>query len=439
MSLWSKLRGTAETSFQVGLGGPQLKANAGNIEARNSSDAAFVIVRGATPVAANDLVTKAYADLGDAPFTSILYMDPNYAGGLNNGSPSTPFTTIAACWTAFAAASITSGIIYVPATTISENIVFPVSGDWEIAGQTIWGLADCILSGSIDLTSTAADQRRALSNVQLTGAITGNAPTGAFCRCVITNAIIHTGAGLTLTATAGGGWRASFVGRYPGGKQQSISRCDTVATIAGTITSSLWRFILAPVFSGTSEFYSTEFDAGFSCATAGSVTAYCFDCIQVGAGVLTVTGGGALLAYFDAASAGSFAAAGTTTSGAVFQFLNQQPTQSRATYSGNSGTLNVTGGKYPTSMMTVTICLTLLTAGTTGTLQAAVTYTDLKGTLKTVNVGGGLNITSATGTEVTGSLTFSQNGSTVVSVAVTGVVTPGALSYSLAFSEQISA
>lgn len=62
MSLFSKIRGTIETIFQLGLGGPQLKANAGNVEARNSADAAFVIVRGATPVAANDLVTKAYAD-----------------------------------------------------------------------------------------------------------------------------------------------------------------------------------------------------------------------------------------------------------------------------------------------------------------------------------------------------------------------------------------
>ena len=64
MSLWSKIRGTVETIFQIGLGGPQVKANAGNIEARNAADAAFVIVRGATPVAANDLATKAYVDSG---------------------------------------------------------------------------------------------------------------------------------------------------------------------------------------------------------------------------------------------------------------------------------------------------------------------------------------------------------------------------------------
>ena len=64
MSLWSKIRGTIETAFQLGLKGPQWKNNAGIIESRDAADAAFVIVRGATPVNANDLVTKAYADSG---------------------------------------------------------------------------------------------------------------------------------------------------------------------------------------------------------------------------------------------------------------------------------------------------------------------------------------------------------------------------------------
>jgi hypothetical protein len=65
MSLWLKLRGTIETIVQIGLGGPNLKNNAGAIEARNATDTGFAIARGATPIAANDLVTKAYADAGD--------------------------------------------------------------------------------------------------------------------------------------------------------------------------------------------------------------------------------------------------------------------------------------------------------------------------------------------------------------------------------------
>jgi hypothetical protein len=62
MSLFSKLRGTIETLFQLGLNGPQWKNNGGNIEARNSTDSALVIVRGLTPAGNTDLVTKLYAD-----------------------------------------------------------------------------------------------------------------------------------------------------------------------------------------------------------------------------------------------------------------------------------------------------------------------------------------------------------------------------------------
>jgi len=58
----SKIRGTIETLFRVGIGGPNLKNNGGVVEARNAGDAAFAIVRGATPTAPNDLTTKAYVD-----------------------------------------------------------------------------------------------------------------------------------------------------------------------------------------------------------------------------------------------------------------------------------------------------------------------------------------------------------------------------------------
>lgn len=66
MSVWAKLKGTIETIFQIGLGGPQIKNNAGALEMRNLTDSAFVITRGLTPVAANDYATKAYVDSGGA-------------------------------------------------------------------------------------------------------------------------------------------------------------------------------------------------------------------------------------------------------------------------------------------------------------------------------------------------------------------------------------
>jgi hypothetical protein len=64
MSVWNKIRGTIETLFQLGLGGPNLKNNSGVIEARDAGDASYAIMRGATPVGANDLATKAYVDSG---------------------------------------------------------------------------------------------------------------------------------------------------------------------------------------------------------------------------------------------------------------------------------------------------------------------------------------------------------------------------------------
>ena len=69
MAFFSKLRGTFSTLFQLGDQGPQLKNNAGVVEARNSADAAFVKVRGADPVGADDLVTKRY---GDANYVTAI-------------------------------------------------------------------------------------------------------------------------------------------------------------------------------------------------------------------------------------------------------------------------------------------------------------------------------------------------------------------------------
>lgn len=63
-SLWSKIVGTISSTFQYGLAGPLIQNNGGSLEARNAANSAFVIVRGLTPVAANDLATKAYVDSG---------------------------------------------------------------------------------------------------------------------------------------------------------------------------------------------------------------------------------------------------------------------------------------------------------------------------------------------------------------------------------------
>jgi hypothetical protein len=66
MGFYEKLRGTFETLFQIGKGGPNLKNNSGVVEARNNADAAFAIMRALDPVAANDLVTLGYFNANNA-------------------------------------------------------------------------------------------------------------------------------------------------------------------------------------------------------------------------------------------------------------------------------------------------------------------------------------------------------------------------------------
>lgn len=60
--VFKKLAGTVLSYFKLGVAGPRLKNNSGSVEARNNADSAFAVVRGATPVGNDDLVTKSYGD-----------------------------------------------------------------------------------------------------------------------------------------------------------------------------------------------------------------------------------------------------------------------------------------------------------------------------------------------------------------------------------------
>jgi len=63
MGLLQRISGIVDNLFQLGIGGPQLKNNAGVVEVRNSTDTGFAVMRTATPVGIDDVVPKAYADL----------------------------------------------------------------------------------------------------------------------------------------------------------------------------------------------------------------------------------------------------------------------------------------------------------------------------------------------------------------------------------------
>lgn len=86
MSVFSKIRGTIETIFQIGNAGPQLKNNSGVIEARNSGDSGFVVVRGAAPVGDNDFATRIFVEKLAARYVVTAQFDGNNALPSNSGS-----------------------------------------------------------------------------------------------------------------------------------------------------------------------------------------------------------------------------------------------------------------------------------------------------------------------------------------------------------------
>lgn len=85
MSLFEKIRGTIETIFQIGLGGPQLKNNTGAIEARNAGDSGFAVMRGAPPVGNNDFATRQFVEVLAARYIVTAQFDGNNALPSNSG------------------------------------------------------------------------------------------------------------------------------------------------------------------------------------------------------------------------------------------------------------------------------------------------------------------------------------------------------------------
>jgi hypothetical protein len=163
VSLYRKLRGTIETLFQLGLGGPQLKNNAGVVEMRDPTDASFVVTRGANGAGINDYITVMQFSVPPANFTRrITSSNSPYTGAVSDnlflfendatnnpskaqlklimfGTPVLGYVVTAVWWTDQAGApppvitssggisieSIASpGTVLAPGTTTSLNIAF---------------------------------------------------------------------------------------------------------------------------------------------------------------------------------------------------------------------------------------------------------------------------------------------------------------------------
>jgi len=268
-----------------------------------------------------------------------------------------------------------------------------------------------------------------LSNIQVTGNITGNANHGGTAsrfRCF--NMIA--GAAVTLTATGGSFWRAAFVGQGPADGVGLGGATQGNTAVAGSIDTSFWSFIGTCTQSVGGTYFCTSHNAGFITNAAGAITLKFYN-VDFSGGVNFNATTGSLVAVLDGASAANAMAQNLTVTGSVTIQTIDSNRGTRQTIANNVAASNL--GIYPTSLCRATATLTILTPGTLGpTVQVNVIYTDMTGVVRTKPIlSAALDITSAAGTEASGEVVFSQNGATTLQFSVTGVTTPGALSMSL--------
>jgi hypothetical protein len=365
------------------------------------------------------------------PFKADYYVDPGFTGA-RSGSSSNPFATVAAVFAAAAALGITSGVINLPPnTTLNEDIVFPVSGSWEIRGVQGQGLRDTIINGTVSVSCSAL-ARHGLSSLSVLGAVSADNSSSASCRFYLVNVDLESS--LTLASSGSGLWRCYADGIGAGAHSPSAAGGFIAGTVsvAGDLDAFAYGFFGDISVSASNSAFNECFMAfGSFTSTAGASRATMIGCRFGAPLTFTATTGtlGIVLVGFSAEAimaAGAIASSSAVTLRTVVANGNTV----RQTFATNAGVFTLTN-RYPLCLMVVEYSLTILVPGSVGALQINLFYTDLVGTPRTKTLlVTPLDVTSAAGTEVSGSFVFSQNGSIAVQCSFTGVVTAGALSYS---------
>ena len=208
MSLWSKFRGTIENAFQIGLNGPQWKNNANVLEARNSGDSAFAVVRGGSPVADNDLANKQYVDT----ITTRTIVTGQFNG--NNALPSNSATEQFLVVSTTGATATIGALIWddgsnagnaVVLTAASRAIITTValSGgtiSFSADSQYFWdtGSSSWINIGGTSLSGSMRVIRHAITNAASQSS-TAIVPANAVARSVTLDIVTPYSAGATIT------------------------------------------------------------------------------------------------------------------------------------------------------------------------------------------------------------------------------------------------
>jgi len=211
---------------QFGAGNAMLKANTGGIEARNKSDSAFAVIRGASPVGDDDLVTKRWLQVRDGVVT----------GQINGGSPP----------------AVVNGAMYICSTAggvyVLKTLYRGESGAWvaytpyegqvikttdALGGGTRTFLADHIYIWDQDTTEWL-DQGSAADLTAHTGSTAAHGATGA--NVGTTNTQTLTNKTLTdpvLNDTAGPTKQAHFVmSSITAGQNRALTLQDKNITVA---------------------------------------------------------------------------------------------------------------------------------------------------------------------------------------------------------------
>lgn len=363
-----------------------------------------------------------------AAFKGTYFVNPAFVG-TSTGSASNPFTTYAAAFAFALSLGVTNGIIYqAPGSSVVENVVLPTTGEWELAAQPGQGSLTTFITGNLDVSSTAS-RRCALTNLRVTGNLSGNCSAGTHRMLMSgttvngTTTLTQTGAGIQRLATRSGTSAAAA-----GGNVQSCIYTGAVA-IAGTFWGSDAIFSTSLAVTATSSFSFCDMPPTTSVTSAGIVDLFMTNCSNAVGGSLAFTcGGGSLRLRPDFATLSELQRVGTVNTGAVAIKALIGSTLSQV-LSGNTGA--ALAGILPAGMMVVEACLTLLTSsgGTLGNAVVNVTYTDMTGTLVTEAVTTALNVAGALGSKARGSLQISQNGATAVAWSVTGITAIGVLTF----------
>lgn len=353
-------------------------------------------------------------DLAEAalqPFQATYFVAPAFTG-VSTGSMSNPFKSIASCF-AFAATNlITSFIVKIPpGVTVTENIVFPPTGGHiEIASDEgfVGSTVGSRIVGTVTCDVTSGVLRFKFTNVVIVGNMTGNAATGT--TGIYQATCVRQSGSITLTTAGTGVWLSLFRGIGPPTANKISGSNTLLVSVAGAIFAENWVFdggITEAIAAATTPYPGSQFQMCWFGGVNGNpvpiglngltLNSAFYDCIFVGPTTFTA-GVADYIVYVDGASLASLShpIAGTILVGTRIQLKTiNANVSSRLTLTGNLGS-TAFGGRNAAGLYEVVVDLTLLVAGTAGTLQANVIYTDETGTLVTVPIGGNSNANALT-------------------------------------------